>query len=65
MTADEIADAQTKEELLKRMRSYVESEARRKRVPEWSIVGHIFGNGSGVSYSLWYNYIKKKDAPRT
>lgn len=53
----ELADAFTKSELLKRMRSYVEAEAKRKDVEEWSIVGHIFGVGSGVASALWVEHI--------
>lgn len=59
--AFEIADDLTKEQLLKRMCSYVRAEAKRKDVPEWSIVGHIFAQGSGVSQVLWETYIEDSD----
>lgn len=58
-TAKKIGEEITKEELLRRMRSYVQAEAKKKKVPEWSIVGHIFAQGSGVSSYLYYHYIAK------
>jgi len=48
-----IAERMTKQELLKRMYYYVVAEAKQREVPEWSIVGHIFGVGSGVAAALW------------
>ena len=57
MEATEIAENLSKEKLLKRMCSYVRAEAKKKKVPEWSIVGHIFAEGSGVSHALWDLYI--------
>lgn len=59
--AERIARELTKEQILKELRPYVEAEAKRKKVPEWSIVGHLLGHGSGVSAELYENYIKKKD----
>ena len=55
--AIEIAENLTKEELLKRMCSYVKQQAKRRKLPEWSMVGHIFAQGSGVSHALWDLYI--------
>lgn len=60
MEANEIAAMQTKEQLLRRMKYYVAAEARRRKIPEWSLVSLIFGNGSGVSQVLWNDYINKK-----
>jgi len=51
----------TKAELLRRMRSYVEATAKRKKVEPWVIVKDIFGHGSGVSSALYEVYIKEKD----
>ena len=59
--AREMAEKITKEQLLKRMKSYVKSEAKRKKVPEWSIVGHIFAQGSGVSCCLWDYFIDSQE----
>ena len=58
--AEQLAREITKEQLLRRMASYVRAEAKRKKVPEWSIVGHIFCEGSGVSAALWHNFITKE-----
>lgn len=58
--ANKMAKEITKEQLLKRMASYVKDQAKRKKVPEWSIVGHIFAQGSGVSSSLCDLYIFKE-----
>lgn len=63
VSAEAQADRQTKEELLRRMRSFVEAEAKRRDVPEWSVVGHIFGTGSGVSSALWSDFISKEKEP--
>lgn len=56
----EEAHSLTKEVLLRRMRAYVSHEARTRKLPEWSVVGKIFGTGSNVSCALWDEFI---DAP--
>ena len=58
--AEEIAKHLSKEDLLKRMKSFVKSEAKKRKLPEWSIVGHIFAEGSGVSAALYNLYIDKE-----
>jgi hypothetical protein len=58
-----MAEQMTKQELLSRMRGYVESEAKRRKRPQWAIIGHIFSVGSGVASALWTDHIKI-DAPQ-
>lgn len=53
----------TKEFLLRRMREYVSYEARRRKIPEWSVVGKIFGTGSNVSCALWDEFINDTANP--
>lgn len=48
-----------KDKLLSQMCRYAEREARRKRVPPWSIIGEITDHGSGVAsaiYALYRDY---------
>lgn len=53
----------TKEFLLRRMRAYISHEASIRKIPEWSVVGKVFGTGSNVSCALWDEFINGDPTP--
>ncbi len=48
-------------ELLRRACIYAEYEAERKHCEPWSIVGLVFGHGSGVASAIYEVYRSKND----
>jgi len=47
-----------KDDLLAKVCAYAEQKAKKKRLPEWSIIKEIFGHGSGVSAAIYELYRK-------
>ncbi len=48
------------EKLLEKVCDYAARRAAREKVPPWSIIGHIFGHGSGVSNAIYERYRKRE-----
>lgn len=46
-------------ELVQRALPYIRSEAKRLGAPEWAVLGHIFGFGSGYAAALLQVYDDK------
>lgn len=49
-----------RDELLKKVCTYAELEAKRKRCQPRSIIGQIMGHGSGVSSAIYELYRERK-----
>ena len=49
-----------RDELLRKACSYAEYQAKQKRCEPWSIIGAIFGHGSGVASAIYEVYRSKK-----
>lgn len=52
-----------KDKLLAKVCQYAEIIAKRKRLQPWSIIGDIFGHGSGVSAAIYELYREKESEP--
>lgn len=48
-----------KDALLAKACAYAEWKAKKMRVPPWSIIGAIFGHGSGVSSAIYELYRRR------